>query len=124
MHVTIPTTLTDWPHSKASDIIRESVLSEIAAYRARQPVNPAPIWLDLPQLSKMLDAGTVRFGALDLPVPEVDEDLAIRSANEAFVDQIILMFVDGRRITELDEVIDLTPDSLVRYLKLTALRGC
>ena len=36
---------------------------------------------------------------------------------------IVLMFVDGIRRTDPDEVLALTPESRVRYIKLTALRG-
>lgn len=110
--------------NKASEVIRHSVLSEIAAYRSRQSGNPSHLWLDLPELRKMLEAGKVRFGALDHSPIEINEDFAVRAAHEAFVDQIILMFVDDQRITELDEVLVLTPASRVRYIKLNALRGC
>ena len=124
MDVPVPITLTRWPRSKAGDIIHHSVASEIAAYRVRQAGNPPCVWLDLPQLKKMLEAGKARFGAPDIAVPEVSEDAVLRAAKEAFMDQIILMFVDGRQVRELDEVLELTPDSRVRYIKLTALRGC
>lgn len=119
----IPDSLPSWPNPKVEDVIRHSVSAEIAAYRKREPKDPGPIWLDLPQLQNMVQAGKVRFGSLDLPAPEIDENFVLRAANEAFKDQIVLMFIDENQVTKLDETLDLKPNSRVRYIKLTALRG-
>lgn len=123
MESPVSSCLPGWPACRVGELILHDVLSEIAAYRERQIGDPPSTWLDLPRLREKLALGTVRFGARDLPPPEIDADLAIRAALEALHDGIVLMFVDGVRRTDPDEVLALTPESRVRYIKLTALRG-
>lgn len=123
MNDVIPDSLPSWPNPKVEDVIRHSVLAEIVAYREQEPNVPIPIWLDLPQLQKMVQAGKVRFGSLDLPSPEINEDYVLRAANEAFKDQIVLMFIDEKQVKKLDEILDLKPNSRVRYIKLNAIRA-
>jgi len=123
MDLLIPQTLPDWPASKAEDLIRYSVDAELSAYHQRHRATAPPLWLDLPSLRKALDRGKVYFGNPDVPLPEIDEAFAWRAASEAFQDGIVLMFVDGKRIGLLHEILTLTPVSTVRYIKLSALSG-
>lgn len=123
MDLPVSQTLPNWPSSKAEELIRHSVEAELSAYHQRHRAAAHAIWLDLPSLRKALEMGKVHFGNPDVPLPEIDAAFARRAACEAFQDGIVLMFVDGKRIGRLDEILTLTPVSTVRYIKLSALSG-
>lgn len=112
-----------WPACRLAELVSHAVRAGIAAYRRRGLGGPAAAWPDLPALDVALAAGAVRFGPRDLPPPEIDEAAAVRAALEAVRDGLVFVFVDGVRRRDPDEVLALTPESRVRYVKLAALRG-
>ena len=81
------------------------------------------VWLDLPRLREALAEGEVRFGARDLPVPPIDPGVARRAAAEAVADGVVLMFIDSRPVSDLDERWQVAEDSRVRYVRVSAQRG-
>ena len=123
MALDIPQTLPDWPNVTPRSIVADSFSRELEAYRHRQQELASTVWLSLPQLEDALQAGAVRFGNPDLKPKPVDDRIALRAAIEAVEDGIVMMFVDQCRIRDLDKALSLTSESVVRYLKLTALRG-
>lgn len=119
---TIPADLPNWPQVKARVIIERDVDLEIEAYRKRQGSGNV-LWLDLPSLRAALASCEARPGSRDLPGPDIDPAFARRAAAEALADGVVLMFVDGVRITEPEQPVTLRDDSSVRYLRLHAQRG-
>lgn len=95
---------------------------ELEAYRARRQTGDV-VWLDLPSMRAALAAGAARPCPPDLPVPEITPAFAHRAAAEALADGVVLMFIDGIRISEPEQTVNLRPDSRVRYLRLHAQRG-
>lgn len=118
----IPTSLSGWPHLTARAILEDDVNREVEAYRKRQQTGNV-LWLDLPSLRAALASGTARPSPRELPVPEIDPAFARRAAAEALADGIVLMFIDGIRISDPDQAVTVRPDSRVRYLRLHSQRG-
>jgi hypothetical protein len=118
----IPSTLPAWPRVTARSILAHDVDREISAYLERQQSGNA-LWLDLPRLREAIACGSVRHGPRDLPIPSVDASFARRAAAEAIADGIVIMFVDGRRVSDLDEALTVDTESRVRYLRILAQRG-
>lgn len=123
MDFDIPQSLPYWPKVTGRSIVADSFARELASYRERHRHHDTPVWLDLPQLEEALQSGAVRFGSPDLAIKAIDDKLALRAAIEAVQDGIVLMFVDQLRVDDLDKPISLHSESIVRFIKLTALRG-
>lgn len=118
----IPHNHPEWPRMTARSVLWGDVDREIASYAERQQSGNIRL-LDLPALRLALANGAVRPGPRDLPEPVIDPAFAKRAAAEAISDGVVLMFIDRRRIVNLDETISLTPESRVQYLHLFAQRG-
>lgn len=52
-----------------------------------------------------------------------DPDRAVAVALEAFDDGLYLVVVDGEQVTSLDAEVTINLDTLVRFVRLTALAG-
>lgn len=118
----IPTTLPAWPQVTARTILEHHVDREITAYHARQ-ASGNTLWLSLPSLQNAIAGGSVRLGPRDLPVPVIDPAFARRAAAEAIADGVVIMFINGRRVSDLDEVLMIDAESRVRYVRILAQRG-
>lgn len=53
----------------------------------------------------------------------IDTDRQIATALSAFEANGFILLVDDRQVESLDEVIEMQPDSVVTFLKLTPLKG-
>lgn len=118
----ITSSLCDWPRVTARSILEHDVDREISAYRERERSGNV-VWMDLPSLRDAIAGGAVRCGPRDLPVPVIDSTFAHRAAAEAIADGVVIMFIDGRRVSDLDEALSIDPESRVRYLRIFAQRG-
>jgi hypothetical protein len=107
----------------ARDLIRKSVLDEIAKAKAHTLAQASVVWLTEDELELALASGRANFGLAEEDSPPPDESFAVRTAFEAFGDGLVLMFVDGRRISDLDESLDISDDSDIRFQRLSAQRG-
>lgn len=54
---------------------------------------------------------------------EVNEDIAVGQALQAFEDRLYLLFVDKVEKKDLDEIVRLQPDTEITVIRLTALAG-
>ena len=118
----IPSNLPGWPRPKVRTLLEHDVGREFEAYRNRQQTGNI-LWLDVPSLRTAIAAGSVRPSARDLPMPEITESFAYRAAAEALADGVVLMFIDGVRVSDPDATVNLHAESRVRYLRLHAQRG-
>ena len=60
----------------------------------------------------------------ELPLAEgISHAEMTRRAIEGFSTRRFLLFVDGRQISGLEEVVRLSPDTKVKFLRLTQLQG-
>ena len=67
--------------------------------------------------------GAVRSGGSEVGVQEVDVDLAVSVALEAFEDGFYYVLVDRRQCASLDEQVVVGEDSTVTFLRLVPLAG-
>jgi hypothetical protein len=98
------------------DLIRTRVREEVARYNAA----PKPIFTGLVMPEGALP-GPDGF-AMWAP-RQVDWERQADRAVDAFGRNGFFVLVDGRQVTELDEALDLTADSDVRFLRLVPLVG-
>ena len=66
------------------------------------------------------------LGALGAPPPTpqpIDLETEVQKAQQAFAASRFLILVDGRRYTQLDEPVSLTPQSDVKFVRLMPLTG-
>jgi hypothetical protein len=100
----------------AREIIRSRVYQEVTEYNARRTLNP---FIGLVQPA---DEERVLNGA---PRRErrVDWEAQCETALRAFERNGFLLLVDDRQIVDLDEEVDLRPDTVVSFLKLVPLIG-
>ena len=113
-----------WPKPLARDVIGEQVRSEVAAYLKRQRDKSVLQLLDPEEIERCLSAGKVKFGGGENLLSSVDLTGAVRAVEEAFVDGVVLMFLDGKKVLLLDERLDCAEASEVRYVRLASFRGC
>lgn len=106
------------------EIIRRRVMREVESHNAALTadanvpfaglVQPTEAESRLNGQLKAQQGGTRRF---------VDAEKQCQAALRAFERNGFLMFVDGRQVEELDEVVELAGDAEVSFLKLIALVG-
>jgi hypothetical protein len=98
------------------EIIRSRVYQEVDEYNARQPeyfrglVQPTGA-------EKTLDGYKLRKKR------RIDAEKQFHVALDAFRDHGFLMLVDNHQVTDLDQVIEVQPDTTVTFFKLIPLAG-
>ncbi|WP_435893540.1 hypothetical protein [Oceaniferula spumae] len=97
--------------------------NEVDRYNASRRQSQEFQWLDLKQLEQALLNGEVAFGPVDVVAPQVMKSAAMKAAREAFEDGLVMMFIDGEAVRNLDETLDLKLGSQVLYIKLSPQRG-
>ncbi|WP_435743368.1 hypothetical protein [Microbacterium sp. PMB16] len=111
----------DGPHSLHSllRILVEHQLDEYEAHRSRSAVLQILTPADL-----VAGAETGRYGREPRAVPEAPPaETAYARAVEAFTDELFFVFLDDARITDLDHIITIEPQSRLRLVRLVALTG-
>ena len=103
-------------------LIDAVVRSEVAAFRRRAEEQAFLRVLTDTSLAEGLAAGAVRAGDRHPPA-DVDEDTAVDAALLAFGDGLYEVIVDGVRLSDLDDVVALTADTHLLFLRLVALSG-
>lgn len=104
------------------EVVVTAVRDEVANHAARERRR---------RLVRVLTADEVADGAARGKVdPEahpaedpVDADQAVAAALQAFDDGLYFVFVDDRQVEQLDDTIEVTDDTAVRFVRLVALAG-
>ena len=104
------------------DLITRVVVAEVNAFRERQEANRLIRFLTPEQITRGVEAGKVDMGGRDL-VQEVDPEVAVGAALQAFEDGLYYVFVDGEQQLALDGEVFLRADSRVAFVRLTPLAG-
>ncbi len=111
---------------KLRDLIAHVVAKEVANFDKRQ---------DEKRLDRVLSASQIEAGEArgkispegrdpaQKPPGKVDVAAAVAVALEAFVDGLYLVVIDEREYRDLDEIVRLTPDSRLTFIRLTFLAG-
>jgi hypothetical protein len=98
------------------------VRAEVAAFDDRERQRRFVRVLSDEQLAAEAAIGRVTLGGRTRGAP-VDTDQAVATALQAFADGLYLVVVDGEQVTSLDDAVPVGPDTLVRFVRLTALAG-
>jgi len=103
-------------------LIARIVLDEVAAFDARQAARRVLRVLTPSEIDAQAAQGKVSMGGQDL-AQEVDLQVAVETALQAFEDGLYYVFVDEVQQIALDDPVYLGPDSRVTFLRLVALAG-
>jgi hypothetical protein len=98
------------------EMIKIRVFEEVTDYNAQQP----DLYRGLVQLT---EAEQTLNGYKMLKRREIDWDEQYESAVQAFQQNGFLILVNDQQVTELDDVIEILPETSVTFLKLVPLVG-
>ena len=104
-------------------LIDRIVRSEVEAFRTRQQERRLLRALTADQIAAAVEVGKVEMGESEVEPQEVDDDAAVGTALQAFVDGQFLVAIDGQNYRQLDQQIFLQEDSRVTFIRLTFLAG-
>ncbi|HEX8492123.1 MAG TPA: hypothetical protein VF658_04720 [Pyrinomonadaceae bacterium] len=100
----------------ARELLRERVRHEVEEYNARQPEY-------FRGLVQPVDAEKTLNGYRLRTKRQLDWEEQLDKALEAFDRYRFILLVDDRQVEALDEVIEITPETSVTFLKLVPLVG-
>ena len=103
-------------------LLRRLVIVECATYEERQKERRCVVSISLADLISRLAKG--RAGVAELPAAgRVAAEAAIDAVLTAFTDGLILLFIDGRRCADLQEKLQITPETRMMLAHRVMLRG-
>jgi hypothetical protein len=105
------------------DVISRVVRQEVELFRERQEQNQFLRALTSKQIEEGVSRGAVRSGGTEVTVSELDADVAVGTALQAFEDGLYLVLIDREQCESLDEQVVVGADSTVTFLRLVALAG-
>src|SRR4051794_7397764 len=111
---------------KLRDVIEHVVVTEVAAFQKRQQARRLDRVLSPQQLEAGEARGKISPEGRDPklpPPPEVDPISAVQTALEAFIDGLYLVVIDETEYRDLDQIVNLTSDSKLTFIRLTFLAG-
>ena len=115
----------EWPIAKEltlHELIDAVVRQEVAAFRSRQQQRQLDRVLTPQRINEDASAGKVDPAAKETPTA-VNEENAVEVALEAFDDGLYFVFVDGRQLQTLSDVVHVVPTSTLLFVRLTPLVG-
>lgn len=105
------------------DLIERVVVEQVARFRERQYDAQFIRALTAQEISEGEEAGKIVMGGSEVGQQEVDEEEAVHNALQAFEDGIYLVVIDENQQTDLDQLVFLTADSQITFIRLTMLSG-
>lgn len=108
--------------SSLRDLIEAVVRSEVDAFRLRQLDGRLLQVLSREQIAAGAELGKVTSGGSDLD-QEVDADVAVATALEAFTDGLYFSFVDDRQVGALDDAVTVGDETTLLFVRLVPLVG-
>ncbi|GAA2042472.1 hypothetical protein GCM10009819_31130 [Agromyces tropicus] len=114
----------DVPAERVSlrDLLVMLVDHELAVHERRRGERRVLRILTPSDLAEGAESG--RYGSERRTAPRAPSpDLARARALEAFEDGLYYVFLDGRQVDRLDDVLEISPESTLRIVRLVALAG-
>ena len=105
------------------DLITGVVLAEVRAFRQRQDERRLIRFLSPERIAESATRGKIEMGGSEIPTQVVDDQAAVANALQAFRDGIYLAFVDGQQIQQLENELQLQPETRVSFVRLIMLAG-
>jgi len=103
-----------------SELIAEKVYQEVSAYNSRARANYGREYLRNEEIERMQDAGKIGLGSKRRR--QVDPEVEYQKALQAFEQNVFLILVDGRQ-RELGDIITVTPQTNITFIRLVPLVG-
>lgn len=107
---------------KLRDLITRVVIEEVIAFQKRQQERRLAFILSPADIEQGREKGKIDSGERDLK-QEVDAEIAVGTALQAFEDGLYFVFVDDVQQTQLDQEIYLKSESKITFIRLVALAG-
>lgn len=104
------------------DLIEHVVRAEVAGYRERAEARLFLRCLSAEEIAEGASRGKVEAGGRETQL-DVDADVAVATALQAFEDGMYLVLVDGAEQKRLDVPLALEDDTTVAFVRLTFLAG-
>jgi len=105
------------------ELIERIVRAQVASFRDRQQDRRFIRALSAEEILQQAEQGKIEMGESEIDVQEVDEDLAVDNALQAFEDGIYLVIIDETPQKDLNQRVYLTEDSQITFIRLTMLSG-
>ncbi len=103
-----------------SEFIAEKVYQEVSAYNSRARANYGREYLRNEEIEPMQDVGKIGLGSKRRR--QVDPEEEYQKALQAFEQNVFLILVDGRQ-RKLDDIITVTPQTNITFIRLVPLVG-
>ncbi len=105
-----------------SDLIEEVVKVCVREYKSRQENAELLQVLFKKEIEDKAAGGKLSFGKnYGTGTPELNA--AIANAKQAFLDGIVVIFIDGREQASLEEKADISEESSITFVRMTMLSG-
>lgn len=104
-------------------LLSRIVRAQVQEFQNRQSERQFIRVLTQRQIDLGAEQGKINPAAAEVSPQHVDPDTAVETALLAYLDGLYLVVIDDRQIENLDEEIDLTPDSRITFIRLTLLAG-
>lgn len=105
-----------------SDLLKAVVRQQVQAFNQKLEEKPIVPFLLSKEIHEKTITGKVGFGDI-YNDQKADEKAAIDNALLAFEDGIYCVFIDDEQIEKLHQEINLTPQSVLAFVRLTFLSG-
>lgn len=118
----LPPELTDAGRVTLRDLITRIVHQEVGAFRQRQEERKLAQVLTPSDIQQAAERGKIDLGERD-DAQEVDYEMAVSTALQAFEDGLYYVFIDDVQQESLDQTVFLNDNSRVLFVRLVALAG-
>ena len=110
------------PHPTLQEVLNAVVAQQVHEYNSKPAEKSLLPFLDTTSIEEQAVAGKVGFGSI---YNENKADLvkAQQSAIQAFEDGLFVVFAGDEQLTALKNIISLTPDTVVTFIRLSFLAG-
>ena len=105
------------------DLLTQIVLQEVKAFRERTQQNSLIQVLTQEAIAQGLKLGKIDSGGREIEQQQVDTQIAVENALQAFEDGFYFVFIDDKQQEKLDDAINLRPNSQMLFLRLVPLVG-
>jgi hypothetical protein len=105
------------------ELIGHIVRNEVAAFKKRQRDRLLFRALSAQQIDSAVERGKVEMGGSEVQPQDVDPEVAVGMAIQAYEDGLYFVVIDGEQTREIDRQIFLRPDSQITFIRLTLLAG-
>ena len=119
-----PTDGGDGGSTTLRELIARIVHQQVVAFRKRQEGQQLITVLSAEEIRSSAERGRVLTGGLtDIGTQDVDDEMAVGAALQAFEDGMYLVFIDDVEQTDLDAQVYVSDDSTITFIRLTFLAG-